>query len=66
MQNQTTNGYKKTKPLIIRLDKIQHQRLEAMASAEGYATISQYVREKIFEPSVEIKINKILDLLNKK
>lgn len=60
--------FKKTRLFQMRIDKVQYERLVALASAEGYTTISQYIRSKILEPSVEGKLNRILNMLeqNKK
>ncbi len=66
MEQQQTNGYKKTKIIPLRIDTVQHKRLEALASAEGFTTISSYIRSKIFEPSVESKLNSIINLLKEK
>lgn len=60
-----TNGFKKTKLFQMRIDKVQYERLLALSSAEGYTTISQYIRSKLFDLSTEAKLNRILNLLEK-
>lgn len=52
--------------LRIRLTEEQRQRLEQLAKADGDVTLSNYCRKKIFENlSTELKLNKILELLDK-
>ena len=60
------NGIKKNHLLQIRVDIQQKERLEALASASGFKTISDYVRVNLLNPSLEMKLNKILEMLNKK
>lgn len=60
-----TNGIKKNHLLQIRLDLEQKKRLEALASASGFKTISDYVRINLLNPSIEAKLNRIVDLLEK-
>jgi hypothetical protein len=53
--------------LRIRLTEEQRQRLEQLAKADGDVTLSNYCRKKLFESlSTELKLNKILELLNTK
>jgi len=48
-----------------RLEKREIERMRSMALAEGYSTLSAYVRSKLFSsPSIEIKVNEILNKLN--
>jgi hypothetical protein len=63
-----TNGIKKNHLLQIRLDFKQKERLEALASASGFKSVSDYVRTNLLNPSIEHKLNTILSLLqeNKK
>ena len=49
--------------LQIRLDKGQKQRLEALASASGFKSVSDYVRVNLLNPSIEAKLNRIVNLL---
>ena len=53
--------------LRIRLTEEQRQRLEQLAKADGEVTLSSYCRRKLFDSlSAELKLNKILELLNTK
>jgi len=52
--------------LRLRLTEEQRERLEQLAHADGEVTLSSYCRKKLFESlSTEIKLNKILELLDK-
>lgn len=61
-----TNGHRKNHLLQIRLDLEQKKRLECLASASGYKSVSDYVRVNLLNPSIESKLNSILILLQKK
>jgi len=53
--------------LRIRLTEEQRKRLEELSHADGEVTLSSYCRKKLFESlSTEIKLNKILEMLDKK
>jgi len=66
MQNEfQTNGHKKNHLLQIRLDVEQKKRLEALAIASGFKSVSDYVRVNLLNPSIEMKLNSIIDLLQK-
>lgn len=53
--------------LRIRLTEEQRKRLDELARANGNVTLSAYCRKKLFESlSTEIKLNKILELLDNK
>jgi predicted DNA-binding protein len=53
--------------LRIRLTEEQRQRLEQLAKADGEVTLSAYCRRKLFDSlSAELKLNKILELLDNK
>ena len=54
---------KKNHNLIIRVDLEQKQRLEALASASGFKSVSDYVRVNLLNPSIEAKLNSILNIL---
>lgn len=50
--------------LQIRLSKSQKEQLACIAEAEGFSTLSQYVRAKIFtDLSIHNKLNQILKKL---
>ena len=61
-----TNGFKKNHLLQIRLDVEQKKRLEALAIASGFKSVSDYVRVNLLNPSIESKLNNILMLLQEK
>jgi len=63
--NNTTNGLKKNHLLQIRVDLEQKKRLEARASASGYKSVSDFVRANLLNPSIEMKLNEILRILEK-
>lgn len=66
MENEfQTNGHKKNHLLQIRLDIEQKKRLEALATASGFKSVSDYVRVNLLNPSVEMKLNSIINLLQK-
>jgi hypothetical protein len=53
--------------LRIRLTEEQRFRLEQLAKADGEVTLSSFCRKKIFENlSTEIKLNRVIELLEKK
>jgi len=47
----------------IKLTKEQKQRLVAQAKGSGFNTISSYVRFMIFNPSFDMKLNRILEIV---
>lgn len=61
--NTATNGIKKNHLLQIRLDLEQKRRLEALASASGFKSVSDYVRINLLNPDIQVKLNQILTLL---
>jgi hypothetical protein len=66
MQNEfQSNGHKKNHLLQIRLDVEQKKRLEALAIASGFKSVSDYVRVNLLNPSIEMKLNSIINLLQK-
>jgi len=61
---QLVNGERANHDVLVRLTKSQHDRLKALAEMENYKTLSQYIRAKLLEsPSIEIRVNQILKLL---
>lgn len=62
-QTEKTNGYKKTKLFQVRLDYVQYERLQVLASASGYKSVSDYARTNLLSPDVHDKLNRILQLL---
>lgn len=68
MKQQTNHkraGEKNTHHLLVRLSPTQHKRLKALAESSGYKNVSDYVRIQLLNPSLEIKLNNILELLQK-
>lgn len=64
LQNSFPNGERANHSILIRLSKSQHDRLKMLSETNNYKTLSQYCRDKLLEaPSVEIKLNNILKLL---
>jgi len=47
----------------MRLTKNQKIRLIAMADAAGFKTISNYVRFILFNPTFDLKLNRILEIV---
>jgi len=47
----------------IKLTKDQKQRLIALAKGAGFNTFSNYVRFMLFNPSFDLKLNRILEIL---
>lgn len=60
-----TKGVKKTCFLQIRVDVKQKERLEALATASGYKSVSDYVRYNLLNPSIDAKLNRIMEILEK-
>jgi hypothetical protein len=66
-QTQFSKGLKKNGMIILRVSSEEKERLTQLAKVEGCSTLAMYCRRKLFESlSTELKLNKILDLLNKK
>lgn len=67
MQNNVYDCERANHNIIIRLSKSQHERLKFLAESSNYKTVSQYCRDRLLEsPSIEVKINSILNLLKGK
>jgi len=58
-------GEKENHRLLVRLTKTQKERLRALTEASGYKTLSDYVRITLLNPSLEMKLNQILEILQK-
>jgi len=59
-------GEKESQTLLVRLTKTQKLRVQALAEASGYKSVSDYVRTQLLNPSIESKLNNILMLLQEK
>jgi hypothetical protein len=53
----------RTHIMQVRLTKIQSEKLKILAESAGFNTVSSYVRFMLFNPTFEIKLNRILDIL---
>ena len=49
--------------LMVRLTKNQKIRIRAMADASGFKTVSGYIRFTLFNPTFEMKLNRIIEIL---
>ena len=49
--------------LHIRLTKEQRERLTVLANGAGFNIISEYVRFMLFNPSFDMKLNRILEIV---
>lgn len=47
----------------VRLTKNQKERLKIFADGVGFKTISGYVRFMLFNPTFDLKLNKILEIV---
>ena len=56
-------GEKENHRLLVRLTKTQKQRIKFLAEAEGYKTMSNFVRIHLLNPSFDEKLNQIIVLL---
>lgn len=53
--------------LIVKFDLEEMNRLKVLSRAEGFATLSNFVRNRLFQSlSVDLKLNNILSLLQEK
>jgi uncharacterized protein (DUF1778 family) len=58
---------KKNHFVMIRVDLEEKERLEKLAKIEGCSTLTDFCRQRLFQSlSTDIKLNKILELLNTK
>ncbi len=47
----------------LRLTKEQKERLVVLSEAAGFATMSEYLRFMLFNPSIDMKLNRILEIV---
>ena len=69
MQQQTDYrkpGEKENEILLVRLTKTQKTRLKMLAESSGLKSLSNYVRIQLLNPSIESKLNQILQLIENK
>jgi len=55
----------KTVILQVRLTKTQIERLRTLAEGAGFNTVSSYVRFTLFNPTFDMKLNRIIELVEK-
>ncbi|MBU0894562.1 MAG: hypothetical protein KKF48_02910 [Nanoarchaeota archaeon] len=53
----------RTHTMQVRLTKTQGERLKILAEGAGFNTVSSYVRFMLFNPTFEMKLNRILEIL---
>ena len=58
-------GEKENEVLMLRVTKTQKQRLKALAEGSGFKSMSDYIRIQLLNPSIEAKLNQILQLIDK-
>jgi len=59
----TQYGERANHHLQVRLTKNQKIRLIAMANAAGFNTVSSYIRFMLFNPMIDMKLNRILEIV---
>ena len=63
INNFTQYGERANYDFHLRLTKEQKQRLIALSEAAGFATMSEYFRFMLFNPSIDMKLNRILEIV---
>ena len=63
INNFTQYGERANYDFHLRLTKEQKQRLIALAEGSGFATMSEYLRFMLFNPSIDMKLNRILEIV---
>ena len=63
INNFTQYGERGNYPFQMRLTKNQKIRLIAMADASGFKTVTGYVRFIMFNPTFDLKLNRILEIV---
>tara|TARA_Y100000034_G_scaffold106313_1_gene134919 strand:+ start:137 stop:355 length:219 start_codon:yes stop_codon:yes gene_type:complete len=56
-------GERQNYSLYVRLTKTQKETLKLFAESSGFNTVSSYVRFTLFNPTFEMKLNRIIELL---
>ena len=49
--------------LNVKLTKTQKARLRSLAESSGFNTVSSYVRFMLFNPTFEMKLNRIIEIV---
>ena len=63
INNFTQYGERANYDFHLRLTKQQKERLVALSEAQGFATMSEYLRFMLFNPSIDEKLNRILEVV---
>ncbi len=63
IKNFTQYGERANYPFQMRLTKNQKIRLIAMADTSGFKTVTGYVRFILFNPTFDLKLNRILEIV---
>jgi len=63
VNNFTQYGERANHHFHLRLTKQQKLRLIALADSSGFNTMSEYLRFMLFNPSIDEKLNRILEIL---
>jgi len=63
INNFTQYGERANYDFHLRLTKQQKERLIALAEVAGFATMSEYLRFMLFNPTFDIKLNRILEIV---
>jgi len=59
-------GEKANHDFHLRLSRTEKERLIMMTNSEGYATMSQWLKDQIFRPDINYKLDLILKFLKNK
>ena len=63
VNNFTQYGERANHHYHLRLTKQQKQRLVALTKASGFNTMAEYLRFMVFQPSLDMKFNRILEVV---
>lgn len=63
INNFTQYGERANHHFHLKLTKQQKERLIALTEAAGFATMSEYLRFMLFNPSIDMKLNRILEIV---
>jgi len=64
INNFTQYGERANHHFHLKLTKQQRERLVALTEASGFATMSGYFRFMLLNPSIDEKLNRILEIVN--
>lgn len=63
INNFTQYGERANHHFHLKLTKMQKERLVALTEAAGFATMSEYFRFMLLNPSIDEKLNRILEIV---